>query len=140
MALLSGLLAMVLVGPTSKADLPLGTWRVQIAGRVSGDLVITEVKPDRTLCGTAFGKPLVGSWDGEVLSFSKQTDDGEALRAGVQRLSISFAGRLVREQQGEKVRYTLTGTETRFITGCYIHTFLPSREWKAHLEAPDHQK
>jgi hypothetical protein len=134
MALLSGLFAVALFVPNAKVDLPLGTWKVQVEGEVSGDLVITEVKPDGRLCGTVFGKPLAGTWDGTVLSFHVSH-----VRHSYDRYS-SFSARLVQEKQGTKVRYTLTGTETGFISGCYIYEYLPPRGWKAHLEAPDNKK
>jgi hypothetical protein len=133
MALFSGLLAVALVVPTVKADLPPGTWKVQDGGRAESDLVITGVKPDGTLCGTAFGQPLDGRWDGTVLSFHVRHD------RAVYKVCDSFSARLVREQQGAQVRYTLTGMHTHHISGCYIeqHRF---NDWKAHLEAPGHEK
>ena len=124
MALLSSLLAVALFAPSPKADLPLGTWKVQVEGEVSGDLVITEVKPDGRLCGTAFGKPLDGTWDGTVLSF--HVSHGHDLYS-------SFSARLVQEKQGETVRCKLTGTRTSMLSACYLDEQLPVRRWEARL-------
>jgi hypothetical protein len=134
MTLFPTVLAVILFGPSATADLPTGTWKVQYEGLTTGDLVIIEVKPDGKLCGTAFGQPLYGTWDGEVLSFRVD----QPYPAGHRYLS--FSGRLVRDQQGLPVRYLLTGTQTGHISACYEQRFLPPREWKAHLEVPAHEK
>jgi hypothetical protein len=126
MALISGLLAVALCVPNPRTDLPLGTWKVQVEGEEAGALVITEVKPDGKLCGTAFGKPLDGTWDGAILSF----------HVSGHGLYYMFSARLVQQKQGAKVRYTLTGMRTALLSACYLYKPLPPRGWEAHLEAP----
>jgi hypothetical protein len=134
MALLSGLLAVALFAPNPKADLPLGTWKMQGEGEVPTDLVITEVKPDGKLEGAVFGKPLNGTWDGTVLSFRDSRD------YNLYRRERTFSARLVREKQGAKEQPTLTGMRTDWLSGCYIDMHLPAGAWKAHLKAPAKQK
>jgi hypothetical protein len=104
--------------------LPPGTWAVHVEGEGAGDLVITAVKPDGKLCGTAFGKPLDGTWDGAVLSF--RVSHGHDLYS-------TYSARLVREKQGELVRCKLSGTRTSLLSACYLYEHLPVRRWEASL-------
>ncbi len=94
------LLAAVLVIAASTAraaDLPTGTWSVNVAGK-TGKLVIKEVGADKKVKLTLFETDVVGGWDGETLTFI-----GPGLEA--------FEAYLVSEPvlKGERMKYTLTG-------------------------------
>lgn len=80
------------------ADLPTGTWAVNVDGD-KGDLVIKEVK-DGKVSGVLLNTDFAGTWDGKELKFQNGKDIYEA--------------QLVSEP-GEKglTKYTLTGTRSQ---------------------------
>lgn len=80
------------------ADLPPGTWAVNVDGQ-KGDLVVTQVK-DGKVTGSLLGTDFAGTWDGKALTFPSGKDTYEA--------------HLVTEP-GEKgkVKYTLTGLRSQ---------------------------
>ena len=77
------------------ADLPTGTWAVNIDG-TKGDFVVTQAK-DGKFSGALLGTDVSGTWNGKTLAFAKGKE--------------AFEAHLVSEP-GEKgkVKYTLTGT------------------------------
>jgi hypothetical protein len=91
--------ALALVITASAADLPTGTWVVNVDGK-KGKLVIGEVGKDRKVPLTLFETDIVGVWEDGALTFT----DGDA----------SYEAHLVSEPlpKGGKGRlmYTLTGT------------------------------
>jgi hypothetical protein len=77
------------------ADLPTGTWKVNVAGE-TGELVITKIAADGTVTGKLLGRDISGHWDGEVFTMTDLLDKVE--------------GYLVSEPDGKgKTKYTLTG-------------------------------
>ena len=103
------------------ADLPTGTWAVNVDGS-KGDLVIKEVK-DGKVTGILLGTDFTGGWNGKTLVFAS----GE----------LRYEAHLVSEP-GEKgqTKYTLTGTRTetkRVETRVAIHR--TTTGWYAQLSA-----
>jgi hypothetical protein len=82
------------------AELPAGTWAVNVDGK-KGKLVIGEVGKDRKVKLSLNGTDLVGVWENDTLTFN----DGDG---------ASFEAHLVSEQlpKGgkDRLKYTLTGT------------------------------
>jgi hypothetical protein len=124
--------ALLCVTPRSVADhLPVGVWKVRAAGNWEGELVIQAVQVDGGVVGTAFGKPIKGTWNGTKLSF-KFNDVTEHW----------YEGWLVQEKSSRKGHYTLTGVRKQF-------TFFPDNDlnywpevggWYAQLDRPRKQK
>jgi hypothetical protein len=99
LALLVGFLLLALGASARAADLPTGTWSVNVNG-TKGELVIAEVGKDGKVKAKLLGTDVTGTWKGGVLRLNET--------AGV------LEGRLVSEP-GEKgkTKYTLTGTRTQ---------------------------
>ncbi|QJW94424.1 hypothetical protein [Frigoriglobus tundricola] len=84
------------------ADLPAGTWAVNVDG-AKGELVIKDVKAGK-VTGTLFDTEFTGTWNGKVLVF-KSGDDG-------------YEAHLVSEPgEKERAKYTLTGARVRATKG-----------------------
>src|SRR5262245_41360502 len=110
--------ALFCVTTLSLADeLPVATWKLHVSGQQPSDLVITEVQSDGKVIGEVFGRPIKGKWDGTKLSL--QTGGGT-----VQAPLWAFDGWLIKEKEGENVRYTLTG---RFEIRAYCLDMGPRR-------------
>jgi hypothetical protein len=95
-------LALLLVAGAGarSADLPAGTWAVNVDGE-KGELVIKEVGKDGKVKVKLIGFDAVGHWDGKALTFNRLLD--------------KFEGYLVSEPAEKgKVKYTLTGTCRRY--------------------------
>jgi hypothetical protein len=96
---LVALFAMVVV--VSAADLPTGTWVVNVDGK-KGKLVVGEVGKDKKVPLNLFGTDIVGVWEDDTLTFKDA--DGAA----------SYEAQLVSEPYGkngkDRLMYTLTGT------------------------------
>jgi hypothetical protein len=88
----------------SAADLPTGTWSVNVNGK-KGELVIKKVGEDKTVKLTLLGVDCDGAWDGGVLTFRDvhRSEGGTA----------EYDARLVSEpaEKGQ-TKYTLVGTRT----------------------------
>lgn len=83
------------------ADLPAGTWSVNVDGK-KGELVIAAVAKDGKVTAKLLGEDVVGKWNGETLTF--QADNFRAV----------FEAYLVSEPAEKgKTKYTLTGTRKR---------------------------
>ncbi|MBY0461166.1 MAG: hypothetical protein K2V38_27910 [Gemmataceae bacterium] len=97
---LAVLAVFALAGGLSAADLPAGTWAVNVDGE-KGALVITDVK-DGKFAGSLLGTDVTGTWNGKTLTFQKGQDTYEAF--------------LVSEPGDKgKVKYTLTGTKSTIL-------------------------
>lgn len=94
------LAALALATVARAADLPTGTWAVNVDDN-KGDLVIKDVK-DGKVTGILLGTDFTGTWDGKELRF---TSGGH-----------TFDAQLVREP-GEKglTKYTLTGARSTVV-------------------------
>src|SRR5262245_10385913 len=123
--------ALFCVTTLSLADeLPVGTWKLHVGGEDPSDLVITEVKSDGKVIAEVFGRPIEGKWDGKKLSF--QT----GRKGTVPAEQWSFDGWVVKEKQGENVRYTLTGSfkitmycvQIELRSGWYAHRDLVAKK------------
>jgi hypothetical protein len=106
------------------ADLPVGTWAVNIDGK-KGDLLITQIK-DGKATGALLGTDFAGSWNGKELKF--QSGD------------YTFEAQLVSEPGDDgKTKYTLTGSRlkevdvsTRARFGVHV---VKSGGWYAQISA-----
>lgn len=88
----------VSVSAARAADLPTGTWAVNVDGN-KGDFTVKEVK-DGKFTGVLLGTDVSGTWDGKTISFQSGKDIYEA--------------HLVREPaDAGKVKYTLTGMRSQ---------------------------
>jgi hypothetical protein len=99
LALLVGFLLLALGASARAADLPTGTWSVNVNG-TKGELVIAEVGKDGKVKAKLLGTDVTGTWKGGVLRLNET--------------AAVLEGRLVSEP-GEKgkTKYTLTGTRTQ---------------------------
>jgi hypothetical protein len=104
------------------ADLPTGTWAVNVDGN-KGDLVIKEVKDGRTVTGVLLGTDFTGGWNGKTLVFAVN--------------ELRYEAHLVTEpDENGKTKYTLTGTRTetkRVDTRVAIHR--TTTGWYAQMSA-----
>lgn len=103
------------------ADLPAGTWAVNVDGN-KGDLLIKEVK-DGKVAGILLGTDFNGTWNGKTLAFTS----GE----------MRYEAHLVSEPaEKDKTKYTLAGTReenVRVPTRSAIHKVKTG--WYAQLTA-----
>jgi hypothetical protein len=101
--------------------LPTGTWSVAAS---KDALVISEVKSDGTVKAKLLGQEVTGTWKKGVLTLS----DGK---------SGTIEARLLAEPQEKgKVKYTLTGTHTIFVTDFPVEPAIPARRvvgWYAQM-------
>ena len=99
LALLVGFLLLALGTSARAADLPTGTWSVNVNG-TKGELVVAEVGKDGKVKAKLLGTDVAGTWKDGVLRLHES--------AGV------LEGRLVSEPAEKgKTKYTLTGTRTQ---------------------------
>jgi hypothetical protein len=95
LALLTTLVVPLAARSASAADLPAGTWKVNVAGK-TGELVITKIAADGTVTGKLLGRDIIAHWDGEVFTLTDLLDKVE--------------GCLISEPDGKgKTKYTLAG-------------------------------
>jgi hypothetical protein len=81
--------------PARAADLPAGTWSVNVDGK-KGELVITQIAANGRVESKLLGLAVSGHWDGKVFTLTYALD--------------TFEGYLVSEPDGKgKTKYTLTG-------------------------------
>lgn len=94
------LAALALVTAARAADLPTGTWAVNVDDN-KGELVIKDVK-DGKVSGILLGSDFTGTWDGKELRFHSG--------------AYTYDAQLVREP-GEKglTKYTLTGARSTVV-------------------------
>jgi hypothetical protein len=80
------------------ADLPAGTWTVNVDGK-KGKLVVGEVGKDKKVKLNLFGTDIVGTWEDDTLTF---TDGDAAYEAHLVSEQLPKGGR-------DRLMYTLTG-------------------------------
>jgi hypothetical protein len=118
--------ALFCVATVSSADeLPVGAWKLHVGGEDPSALVITEVKADGKVIAEVFGRRIEGKWDGTKLSFKT----GTGKPTGPVQMWRSFEGWMMKEKQGENVRYTLAGN---FKLEGYCLKLDVCRGWYAH--------
>ena len=103
------------------ADLPTGTWAVNVDGK-KGELVIKEVREDKTVKLTLFGTESVGTWEDGIMTFHS---DG---------LTAVYDAHLVSEpaEKGQ-TKYTLTGTRTDTSREPGLGMKTPTSGWYAQI-------